>query len=142
MTPIDPENLVVKLCAKGMEAEGQGQKDDARLAFEQAWEISRDDFEACIAAHYLARHQPSDEEIARWNREALVRADAVDDNRVDGLYPSLLLNVGHSCETLGQKAEARRYYEAAEQRVASLPEGPYTELVRRGVLQGLQRTAN
>ena len=141
MTPIDPENPVVKLCAQGMEAEGQGRQDDARLAFGQAWDISLDDFEACIAAHYLARHQPSDEETAHWNREALVRADAVADDRVDGLYPSLLLNMGHSCETLGQKLEARRYYKAAEQHMGSLPASPYTELVRRGILQGIQRTA-
>jgi len=47
---VDPNNPVVKLCAAGMAAEGEGRRDDARVSFEQAWAQSRDDFEACIAA--------------------------------------------------------------------------------------------
>lgn len=54
---IDPDNAVVKLCAQGMQAEGAGRRGDARALFEQAWEIAGDDYERCIAAHYLARHQ-------------------------------------------------------------------------------------
>ena len=33
--------------------------DEASLLFMQAWDQSRDDYEACIAAHYVARHQLS-----------------------------------------------------------------------------------
>jgi len=81
--------------------------------YKQAWEAAKDDYEACIAAHYVARHQESPEETLRWNQEALVRADAVGDDRVRSFYPSLYLNMGQSHEALRHMAEARWYYELA-----------------------------
>ena len=71
---MDADNAVVKLCAAGMEAEGEGRFDEAKALFWQAWGISQDDFEACIAAHYVARHQDRPEDTLRWNQEALRRA--------------------------------------------------------------------
>jgi hypothetical protein len=53
---MDPNNPIVKLCAEGMRAEGDGRFDDARDLFMQAWSASQDDYEACVAAHYVARH--------------------------------------------------------------------------------------
>jgi hypothetical protein len=50
----------------------------------QAWEKRKDDYDACVAAHYVARHQ--------WNQESLDRADAVNAESVQGFYPSLYLN--------------------------------------------------
>jgi len=140
-TPIDPDNPVVTLCADGMQAEVEGRFDDARAAFHRAWEASTDDYEACIAAHYLARHQPSDEATLHWNQVALDRADAVPDERVAGFYPSLLLNLGHSHECLGRPHSARVLFEQAEARLQHLPAGPYTEMVRRGIAEGLRRTS-
>ena len=54
---MDPDNPVVKLCATGMEAEFDGRLDDSRLLFLQAWQAAQDDYEACIAAHFVARRQ-------------------------------------------------------------------------------------
>ena len=56
---MDPNNPVVKLCMEGMAAEARGKFDDARHLFEQAWSICQDDYDACMAAHFLARHQDS-----------------------------------------------------------------------------------
>src|SRR5690349_3606961 len=98
---MDPNNPVVKLCVEGMQAETAGRGEDARRLFAQAWEASQDDFEACIAAHYVARHQESLEETLRWNQEALRCADAVGDDRICDFYPSLYLNLGRSYEVLG-----------------------------------------
>ena len=136
---MDPNNPVVKLCAAGMEAEFAGRLDDARALFAQAWEQSQDDYEACIAAHYVARHQPSFEENLRWNQESLARAEAVGDERVLDFYPSLLLNLGHSYEILGDEAKARKYYDLAVERVDALPPGPYGDVVRRGISAAQQR---
>ena len=89
---MDENNPVVKLCAQGMQAEGDGRPEDARELYGQAWVESRDGFEAAAAAHYLARQQPSAEETFRWNDEALKRADAAGaagDERVEVFYPSL-----------------------------------------------------
>ena len=81
-SPLSPDNPIVKLCVEGMQAEAQGRDGDARQLFTQAWESSTDDFEACIAAHYLARHQETPQEMLRWNKTAFDRAAAVDDERV------------------------------------------------------------
>ena len=62
---IDPNNPVVALCAAGMAIEGDSSA--ARALFEQAWEARRDDYDASIAAHFLARHQPTIESRLHWN---------------------------------------------------------------------------
>lgn len=110
---MNPDNPVVKLCIAGTQAEFNGRIDEARALYRQAWQTAQDDYEACIAAHYLARHQTDPHETLRWNQEALTRAEAVGDGRADSFYPSLYLNMGHSYELLGDQAEAQRYYDKA-----------------------------
>ncbi len=136
---MDPDNPIVKLCAEGMEAEFAGRADDARERFLQAWDAAQDDYEACIAAHYLARHQPTFADNLHWNRVALAHADAVADERVQGFFPSLLLNIGHSYEITGDLPAARTHYELAAERVARLPAGPYGDMVRRAIANALLR---
>jgi tetratricopeptide (TPR) repeat protein len=127
---MDPNNPIVKLCAAGIAAEAEGRAEDAKALFEQAWAESRDDFEACIAAHYLARHQPT---------LAADRADRVADERVRDFYASLYLNLGHSLEKLGRAAEACELYERAAERAEEMPDSPYTRLVRMGIAAGQAR---
>ena len=137
---MDNDNLVVKLCIEGMQAEAEGKPDVARKLFEQAWAARQDDFDACVAAHYLARHQQNPQETFNWNKEALSRAEALDDDRVEGFYSSLYLNMGYSYETLGNRVEARRYYEMAADKLNNVPEGGYKEVVRNGIEGGYKRT--
>src|SRR5215470_7951716 len=93
---MDTNNPVVKLCMEGMAAEAKGKFDEARQSFEQAWSICQDDYDACMAAHFLARHQDSPQAVFEWNQEALNRAMLVGDDRVLSFYASLYLNLGHS----------------------------------------------
>ncbi len=137
---MDGTNPMVRLCVEDMQAEGDGKPDEAQDLYERAWAASKEDFDACMAAHYLARQQPSTEETLRWNKEALDRADTVGDERVRGFYPSLYLNVGKTHEDLGDPDEAGRYYECAAERVEDLPADGYGDLVRRGSADGLRRT--
>jgi tetratricopeptide (TPR) repeat protein len=137
---VTPDNPVVKLCAAGMAAEGEGRGADAKALFEQAWESSRDDYEACIAAHYVARHQATPEATFEWNERALRRAETVGDDRVRGFFPSLYLNYAHSLEQLGRTAEACRHYGLAAAWLDDLPPGGYADLVRGGVTAGQRRT--
>lgn len=136
---MDTNNPVVKLCADGIKAEMEGKPEEARRLFLQAWEQSKDDYDACIAAHYVARHQKRPEEILRWNQESLDRANAINDQRVQGFYPSLYLNMGKAHEDLAHREEARKYYELAAERSDVLPDGKYGDMVRDGVKRGLQR---
>lgn len=110
---MDPNNPVIRLCIAGTQAEFAGRIEEARRLYDQAWQAARDDYEACVAAHYVARFQEPAEEKLRWNQEALRRAEAVGDERVREFYPSLYLNLGHSYELLGKMEEARSYYDLA-----------------------------
>ncbi len=136
---MDPNNPIVRLCVEGMRAESEQRMADASALFWQAWEASSDDFEACVAAHYVARHQETPEDALQWNLVAVTRADSVGDERVAGFYPSLYLNVGFSYESLGNLAEASRFYALAAEKVGELPEGPYSDLVRDGIANGHRR---
>lgn len=110
---MDTNNPTIQLCLAGNRAEFDGRINDARALFRQAWEAAQDDYEACIAAHYVARHQPNPEDTLHWNQVALARAQAVDDERVQSFYPSLYVNLGHAYEQLGHQSEAEQYYKLA-----------------------------
>jgi hypothetical protein len=110
---MDLTNPVIQLCMGGSRAEFEHRFEDARALYQQAWEARTDDYEACIAAHYVARFQPTPEESLRWNQLALDHAEAVHDERVTDFYPSLYLNLGRTHETLGNQAEAQKYYNLA-----------------------------
>ena len=107
------DNPVIKLCVEGTQAELQGQIDQAHSCYQKAWAAVQDDYEACIAAHYVARHQENPIERLHWNQVALDKANAVFDHRVQEFYPSLFLNMGRSHELLGNQGEAKRYYDLA-----------------------------
>jgi len=129
---MDPNNPVVRLCAQGMEAESRGRTDDASALFERAWAARTDDYEGCIAAHYVARHQPDDEATYRWNLTALTLADR-SEREADGFYPSLHLNMASSYQALGDHTAARAHLEAAVALIDVLPDTPYKEFVRSGI---------
>jgi len=109
----DLDNPVICLCLEGTRAEFEKRIDDARALYQQAWEKSTNDYEACVAAHYVARHQSRPEDTLRWNLEALKRANAVGNASVKEFYPSLYLSLGHSYELLGKPSEAQKYYALA-----------------------------
>ncbi len=59
---MNPNNPVIKLCLRGIQVEAAGRFEDARDLFMQAWMERKDDFDACVAAHYVARHQEEPED--------------------------------------------------------------------------------
>ncbi|GIH22734.1 hypothetical protein Aph01nite_10440 [Acrocarpospora phusangensis] len=135
---MDPTNPVIQLCAQGMQAEVEGRGSDAADLFRQAWDKAGDDYEACIAAHYLARHQSTPEDILRWNQECLDRADRVGDERVRGFYPSLHLNLARAHQDLGASGKAREHYLSAAECIGDAAEGPYRDGIRFAVADGLR----
>lgn len=137
---MDLDNRVVALCVRGMQAESEGRVDAAREAFEQAWQLASDDYEACVAAHYRARHQADPLERLRWNEECLRRADLVGDERVAGFYPSLHLNLAHAHSELGRPEAALEHFRLAARHLAQVPAGPYADWVRLAVADGLRRS--
>ncbi len=110
---MDLNNPVVNLCIESTQAEFESRQEEAWALYWQAWEAAEDDFDACIAAHYISRFQKNPEDMFNWNQEALIRADTIKNDSVKDFYPSLYLNMGRSYELLGNHIEAKRYYELA-----------------------------
>jgi tetratricopeptide (TPR) repeat protein len=136
---MDPNNPVVKLCSQGIEVEMKGRRDEARSLFLQAWELRQDDVDACIAAHYLARHQDTPAETLRWNELALTHALSASADVIRSFHPSLYLNLGKSYEDLGDISRARELYEQGERCIDDVPDGGYGDIVRQGLHNGLHR---
>jgi len=128
---IDPTNPVVALCAEGMAVDGTPA--DAMRLFERAWAIRRDDFDAAVAAHYLARHQPTPDATLHWNALAVRHAEAVRDGREAALLASLYLNLGDAQANVGDVAAAAESARRADEHLAALPPGGYRDLVALGV---------
>ncbi|MER5391192.1 hypothetical protein [Saccharopolyspora sp. NPDC002686] len=137
---MNPDNPVVQLCSQGMQAEAEGRADDAREHFQQAWDRAADDYEASIAAHYLARHQPNPEQALRWNRESLERAERVGDERVTGFFASLHLNLAKSYQDLDQPDRAHEHFASAAEHVDDVPPGQYADWTRYAIAEGLRPT--
>lgn len=136
---MDLENAVLKLCQDGMRAEAEGRPDEARALFLEAWEKRGDDYEACVAAHYVARHQDDPAAVLRWNQEALRHATAAGDDRVAGFYPSLHVGVAMACEQLGDLDGARAAFARAAEHVGALPPGEYGDQLRSAVADAQRR---
>ena len=128
---IDPANPVVALCAAGMERDGV--PEEALSFFQQAWAARRDDYDAAIAAHYLARHQPSPDATHQWNALAVAHAERVPRDQISELLPSLYLNLASSLAALGQPGEARRALDLAAEHLVALPVDGYRAMLSRGI---------
>lgn len=116
---MDTNNPVIQLCMQGIRAEFEHRIEDARFLYQKAWDARTDGYEACIAAHYVARLQESPVEALRWNQLALENANTVKDERVKDFLPSLYLNLGRSYENLEKQTEAQKYYDLAAELGAS-----------------------
>jgi hypothetical protein len=133
---IEPNNPVVALCAAGMACDGA--PEEARRLFEEAWEARRDDYDAAIAAHYLARHQPTPFLALDWNTRAVTHCERVTDDRAAELLPSLYLNLADSLLAVGRREEARVMAERASKCLPALPADGYRSFIALGIarLQG------
>jgi hypothetical protein len=128
---LDPNNPVVALCAAGMQVDGTPAA--ARALFEQAWSARRNDYDASIAAHFLARHQETPAETLEWNAVAVRHAEAVPDGGAAELMASLYLNLGDSYFNAGQRQLAATAVERAAASVLALPVGGYRAFVELGI---------
>jgi hypothetical protein len=135
----DLTNPVVALCVAGVEREGIPA--DALSLYEQAWAARTDDFDASVAAHYVARLQATPELTLHWNALALRHAELVTDARLATLLPSLCLNLAESYRLAGRTEESGRVARRGHDALAGLPAGGYAEMVRGGLDRVLTRLA-
>ena len=132
----------VQLCAKGMELEGQGQLTDAFNHFNEAWSVATDDIEKCTAAHYIARHQKSIADKFKWDLTALQFALNIKDDSVGEFLPSLYLNIAKCHEDLRDYDNAKTNYLLAFSFSDRLPDNGYSNMIKGGIKNGLDRVNN
>ena len=135
----DPNNSIVQLCSRGMEMEGEGNKQAAGEIFQRAWEESTTDMEKFTAAHYVARHQDDVAGKLAWDTVALTQALAIRDAEVLSVLPSLYLNTAKGYEDLGDFDQAMQHYRLADSFTAHLPDDGYGQLIRIGIQGGMER---
>ena len=133
----DSSNKIVQLCAEGMNFEGEPEK--ARPYFQQAWDEASTNVEKLVAAHYLARQQTSVADKLRWDETALYFALQDDPEDRKAVFPSLYLNIGKCHEDLQNVGEARKNYQLAQSFAENLPDDGFGNLIRSGILNGLER---
>jgi hypothetical protein len=110
---VDLESRTAQLCIAGTQAEFERRLDNARELFLAAWEARTDDYEAAMAAHYVAHLEADPGEALRWNLRALAHARR--DERAAEFMGSLLVSLGGAYEAVGDAAEAERSFELASQ---------------------------
>ncbi|WP_304066431.1 hypothetical protein [Pedobacter glucosidilyticus] len=135
----DTNNKVVKLCAQGMELEGQGRKMEALKLFQQAWDEASNDFEKFTSAHYVARHQENIQNKLKWDETALNLALKINDENVKDILPSLYLNIGKCHEDLNDLQNAKINYDLALSFCNLLPEDGYGNMIKGAIINGLDR---
>ncbi|MEP6495342.1 MAG: hypothetical protein ABJF01_21830 [bacterium] len=124
-------NHVVALCAAGVAIEGTPL--EALALFDQAWAARTDDYDACIAAHFVARHQVTLEETLRWNILAVRHAEAIVDGRAAEFMASLYLNLGDAHAAVGNQPAATVAVETARTHLAALSSDGYRAFVTLGI---------
>lgn len=135
----DPNNNVVKLCAQGMEMEGQGKPEEAKMLFMQAWNQAANDFEKFTAAHYVARHQRTVADKLTWDETALELALQINNNTVKSVFPSLYLNIAKCYEDMDDHDNARKNLDLALSFADRLPNDGYGNMIKAGIINGIKR---
>jgi hypothetical protein len=102
---VETSSRTVQLCIAGTQAEYERRLDDARRMYQEAWDVATDDYDACVAAHYIAHLDPDPSQALLWNLEALERARRVPDLTAEFLA-SLYVNLGRSYELAGDRTHA------------------------------------
>jgi hypothetical protein len=137
----DPDNNIVKLCAHGMNLEGEGKEVEASQLFQQAWNEATNDFEKFTSAHYVARHQKSVAEKLKWDETALTLALRICGQNVEECLPSLYLNMAKCHEDLKDYDNAKRNYELGLDFANCLPDSGYGNMIKAGIEKGIERVS-
>jgi hypothetical protein len=117
------------------------EKKEALELFKQVWNQSSNEFERFASAHYVARHQETVEGKLKWDEAALELALKINDDNVSGAFPSLYLNIAKDFEDLNDFTNARKNYQLALTYMDRLPDNGYGNLIKTGIMNGIERVS-
>ena len=140
----EPDEVMTQV-GQGMELNQSGNRPGARSLFADLWEkvgSEGDPFHRCAIAHSMADVQDELSEEMRWDLLALQAAEQITDSRaqeggftgpVQGLYPSLHLNLADDYLRLEEFRAAQRHVIAARNALSFLPDDGYGAMIRGGL---------
>lgn len=96
--------------------------------------VAADPYEGAAVAHMFAIIVDDPREKLAVNEQALRLAEAVPEGRwPQPFFASLYANMGYSMIELGDRAEARRWYEKAARAAEGFDDDEYGRMVRAGI---------
>ena len=110
---MDLNRPAIALCAEGTELEFKKRLAEARQRYAEAWECAVDDYEKCIAAHYVGHLAETAESQLFWHTTALAHANKAEAAQVASFMPSLYVNLGLAYEQTGDAKQAKHFYDLA-----------------------------
>ncbi|MCB8981765.1 MAG: hypothetical protein H6657_30530 [Ardenticatenaceae bacterium] len=110
---MDLSRPAIALCMAGTQLEFQKQIEAARQRYAEAWACAADDYEKCIAAHYVGHLAQTPADMLFWHQTALDHAARADHELVESFLPSLYVNLGHAYEQTGDPDQANHFYDLA-----------------------------
>jgi tetratricopeptide (TPR) repeat protein len=110
---MDLSRLAIALCIEGTQLEFQGRLEEARQRYAKAWDCATDDYEKCIAAHYVGHLSQPPTDTLFWHKTALAHASKAEAAQVESFMPSLYINLGHAYEQMGEADQAKHFYALA-----------------------------
>lgn len=144
---MDINNPIIQLCIKGSEAELQHDLSLAKEYYLKSLYASKNDYDYCISAHYLARVQENNNEVLKWNTKALFHADKIkiDDisyKDIKEFYPSLYLNMGESYKLLNETDNAVKYFKMGLDYVKKDIPGSYGDMIKQSFINKISELEN
>jgi tetratricopeptide (TPR) repeat protein len=107
---MDLSRPAIALCVEGTQLEFQKQIEAARQRYAKAWACATDDYEKCIAAHYVGHLAQTPAEVLFWHQTAVEHANRADAAQVESFRPSLYVNLGYAFAQVGDAAQAKHFY--------------------------------
>ena len=110
---MDLNRPAIALCFEGTQLEFQKRIDEARQRYATAWDCAADDYEKCVAAHYVGHLAQTPAEALFWHQTALKHANRANPLLDESFLPSLYVNLGHAYEQTGDATQAKHFYDLA-----------------------------
>jgi hypothetical protein len=122
----DPNNSIVRLCLRGIEAQDRREPEEANKLFSQAWSEATYDFEKFLAGYFLMRSQNDASDRLLWLKTALEFALKINDATVHSALPGLYLEIADCLDALGDPDQAKRNRQlAVSSKTTVLDNGPF-----------------
>jgi hypothetical protein len=125
-----------------IELSQRGERETARAAFAELWDVVTEPLHRCAVAHAMADVQDDLRDELAWDLLALDAAREVTDQQTSeagmvggasGMLPSLHLNLGDDYRRLGDGDAAREHLELGLAATSSLGDDGYAGMIRMGL---------